>query len=318
MEELGMHSDSTEILKELNWEHVVILGDGNCYYRSIETLEHHYLNTNRTWQEIKAEILAFMTTDPQFSVLLDTHFPHSETPDNAETFSSKEDYLEYARIDGHYADGNMLSAYTIIHPFIRIQLADLRPNSRAYVAGESGRLTSTISFRGNEEDNHVIFRLIHCGAGRQTHYNVAYPVDVPASQEEDIDPSMPTAGISASGTAAEGNEESAINNDKSINNSESKKAWVPRRVHLVCEDYAQPVTVPHFGWQRPSIDYYTSNLNLNLFNISDCSNDIDNVLAYLETTAGKTSSDVCSLRWRYFQMLYQECLKQKIYLFQYF
>lgn len=48
------------------------------------------------------------------------------------------------------------------------------------------------------------------------------------------------------------------------------------------QDFGGNLTIPHFGFKRPSIDYYTSNLLMHMFVISDITHAINNVILYDE------------------------------------
>jgi hypothetical protein len=72
---------------------------------------------------------------------------------------------------------------------------------------------------------------------------------------------------------------------------------VARKVLVQLEDYGSSFCMPSYGNRRPGVDYFTSNLQVQMFNIADCTRNVDFVYLYDERTSGKTSNDVCSLRW---------------------
>ena len=57
--------------------------------------------------------------------------------------------------------------------------------------------------------------------------------------------------------------------------------------------------MPHYGFKRPSADYFNSDLVLNLFVISDVTRTKNNVFLYDERGQGKGADALCSLRMRY-------------------
>lgn len=69
-----------------------------------------------------------------------------------------------------------------------------------------------------------------------------------------------------------------------------------REVNLQADDFAGNLVLPYYGKNRPSIDYYLSNLNIYMFVISDLVLDVDFVYCYDERTAGKDGDALCSLR----------------------
>ena len=65
---------------------------------------------------------------------------------------------------------------------------------------------------------------------------------------------------------------------------------------LVAEDYGQSIAMPHFGYRRPSRDYFNSNLMMHLFVIANISTGVNKVYLYDERLMGKDRDALCSLR----------------------
>ena len=85
-------------------------------------------------------------------------------------------------------------------------------------------------------------------------------------------------------------EEQAANDDECV---------VPGIVRVIPEDYGGSIPVPHFGFSRPSVDYYNSNLMLHNFVVPDVTTNVNHIYCYDERAAGKGADAVCSLRMRH-------------------
>ena len=70
-------------------------------------------------------------------------------------------------------------------------------------------------------------------------------------------------------------------------------------VQLQAEDYGGGIALPHYGFRRPSADYFNSNLMGYNFVIADISGGLNNVYFYDERHQGKGADALCSLRLRY-------------------
>ena len=70
-------------------------------------------------------------------------------------------------------------------------------------------------------------------------------------------------------------------------------------VQLQAEDYGGGIALPHYGYRRPSADYFNSNLMTYNFVIADISAGVNNVFMYEEREQGKGADAVCSLRMRW-------------------
>jgi hypothetical protein len=67
-------------------------------------------------------------------------------------------------------------------------------------------------------------------------------------------------------------------------------------VLCTASDFGGNLTAPHYGSQRPSKDYYTSNLGLFAFVISGISTGISHIVLYDQRAMGKNADALCSLR----------------------
>jgi hypothetical protein len=56
---------------------------------------------------------------------------------------------------------------------------------------------------------------------------------------------------------------------------------------VIAEDYGQSVALPHFGFRRPSADYFNSNLMVHLFVMADISRKQNKIMMYDEQCMGK-------------------------------
>ncbi|KAI3631056.1 hypothetical protein MIR68_010546 [Amoeboaphelidium protococcarum] len=69
---------------------------------------------------------------------------------------------------------------------------------------------------------------------------------------------------------------------------------------LICaEDFGGSLTLPHYGYQRPQVDYFNSNLILQNFIISDITTGMNNIVFYDERLMGKDGNAMCNLRINY-------------------
>ena len=77
------------------------------------------------------------------------------------------------------------------------------------------------------------------------------------------------------------------------------KDLTPELVLIQAEDYGGGIALPHYGYRRPSVDYFNSNLMSYNFVIADISSGENNVYFYDERGQGKGADALCSLRIRY-------------------
>ena len=70
-------------------------------------------------------------------------------------------------------------------------------------------------------------------------------------------------------------------------------------VSLQAEDYGGSIALPHFGFRRPSSDYFNSNLMCYNFVLADITGKVNNVYLYDERDQGKGAAALCSRRLRY-------------------
>jgi len=71
-------------------------------------------------------------------------------------------------------------------------------------------------------------------------------------------------------------------------------------VLLQAEDYGGNLLLPWYGKNRPSKDYYASNLNLYMFVIANFTTGKNHVYLYDERAMGKNDDALCSLRFSYY------------------
>ena len=70
-------------------------------------------------------------------------------------------------------------------------------------------------------------------------------------------------------------------------------------LQLQAEDFGGGIALPHYGFKRPSADYFNSNLMGYNFVVADVSGSKNNVYFYDERDQGKGADALCSLRMRY-------------------
>lgn len=87
-------------------------------------------------------------------------------------------------------------------------------------------------------------------------------------------------------------------------------------VSLQAEDYGGGLALPHYGFRRPSADYFNSNLMSYNFVVADITGDINNVFSYDERDQGKGADALCSMRMRYhlrkMQQYWEESVTPKL------
>ena len=93
-----------------------------------------------------------------------------------------------------------------------------------------------------------------------------------------------------------------LDDDEQPNRDEethSAEIVTPGVVRVIPEDYGGSLTVSHFGFSHPSVDYYNSNLMLHNFVVPDITKNVNYICCYDERAAGKGADAVCSLRMRH-------------------
>jgi len=80
---------------------------------------------------------------------------------------------------------------------------------------------------------------------------------------------------------------------------------------LQAEDFGGNLCMPHYGSERPSADYYLSNLNVYMFIICSLSTNLNYIFLYDERAQGKDGNALCSLRFYYHLNLYQSLISSK-------
>ena len=68
---------------------------------------------------------------------------------------------------------------------------------------------------------------------------------------------------------------------------------------MQAEDFGGGLALPHYGFRRPSADYFNSNLILHNFVIADITKGESNVFFYDERGQGKGADALCSMRMRF-------------------
>eukprot|EP01032_Pedospumella_encystans_P014524 gene14524-16672_t len=71
------------------------------------------------------------------------------------------------------------------------------------------------------------------------------------------------------------------------------------KVLLQCEDFGGNLTAPFYIGDKPSMEYYSSNLLLHIFVVANASDNKNHVYMYDERAAGKGANEMCSLRFMY-------------------
>ena len=66
----------------------------------------------------------------------------------------------------------------------------------------------------------------------------------------------------------------------------------------------------HFRANRPNIDYFSSDLHLQMFNICNSTLNLNQICLYDERHGGKGGNEVCSLRWQYHTKLIQKLIAE--------
>ena len=70
-------------------------------------------------------------------------------------------------------------------------------------------------------------------------------------------------------------------------------------IQIQIEDFGGSFAMPHYGHQRPSADYFNSNLMISNFVIADLTLNVGDVVFYDERAQGKGADALCSLRFTY-------------------
>ena len=79
---------------------------------------------------------------------------------------------------------------------------------------------------------------------------------------------------------------------------QSKKSLISSTL-LLMEDFGGDFSLPWFTHSVPNLDYYSSNLNIHDFIVSNMTEDHNSVFVYDERGMGKDANAMCSLRLRY-------------------
>ena len=71
------------------------------------------------------------------------------------------------------------------------------------------------------------------------------------------------------------------------------------KVTVQAQDFGGSLTMPHYGYRRPSADYFNSNLIIHNFVIADITGGVNNIYFYDERAQGKDGNALCNLRIAY-------------------
>ena len=71
------------------------------------------------------------------------------------------------------------------------------------------------------------------------------------------------------------------------------------KVTVQAQDFGGSLTMPHYGYRRPSADYFNSNLMIHNFVIADITGGVNNIYFYDERAQGKDGNALCTLRIAY-------------------
>ena len=89
-------------------------------------------------------------------------------------------------------------------------------------------------------------------------------------------------------------------NDNDLINVNAKKPHadptIEIQVQVQIEDYGECFALPHFEHLCPSVNYFESNLMMQIFIIADLTKGVNNVILYDKCGQGKDTDALCSLR----------------------
>ncbi|XP_041454613.1 uncharacterized protein LOC121407545 [Lytechinus variegatus] len=105
---------------------------------------------------------------------------------------------------------------------------------------------------------------------------------------------------------------SSITTNTNPNDQASTTKDEARKIVVLCEDYGQAIALPSYKLSRPNVDYFNSDLHIQMFNICDVTQKKNAILLYDERTAGKDGNATCSLRWYYHCKFLQNLLQKGI------
>ena len=132
-------------------------------------------------------------------------------------------------------------------------------------------------------------------------------LEVPIVNVPKIEPVVPLSPVSSNSNASEDHSQSL-----EVNDSKVACELTPSSVQIQAEDYGGSIALPHYGYKRPSADYFNSNLMAYNFVISDISAENNIVYYYDERHQGKGADALCSLRMGYHLKKIKEFNRQKV------
>ena len=101
----------------------------------------------------------------------------------------------------------------------------------------------------------------------------------------------------------------ASDEDQETDNEATEDLEPAQKCHVSCEDYGQAIALPSYRAKRPNVDYFSSDLHIQMFNLCNTTINVNEVCLYDERHSGKGANAVCSLRWRYHCNLIKDLLK---------
>ena len=109
-----------------------------------------------------------------------------------------------------------------------------------------------------------------------------------------LNSSLNSSSVAGLELAQDSGEKSILSEEKMSDDAEYLST-----VLIQAEDFGGSLALPHYGFRRPSADYFNSNLMLHNFVISDITGTRNNVYFYDERGQGKGADALCSIRMRY-------------------
>jgi hypothetical protein len=82
-------------------------------------------------------------------------------------------------------------------------------------------------------------------------------------------------------------------------------------IQIQIEDFGGSFAMPHYGYSRPSTDYFNSNLMVSNFVAPDLTNDSVDVLFYDKRMQGKDANVLCSLWFTYHSNKFKMMIERK-------
>ena len=106
-------------------------------------------------------------------------------------------------------------------------------------------------------------------------------------------------------------EEITSHDDDQVPGPTEVQASTNSKVLVTCQGYGQDIALPCYNMKKPNVDYFKSDLNIQLFNICHLGTQHNSLYLYDERMAGKDSSVVNSLRWKFHTCLLKDLLQKQ-------